>query len=216
MTRIERTHTQTHQPSPDRHVIGRFFTAVWQSQFWLRWLMGAVVVILVMATTLAYFGIVNLPIVSSVVYQPLTPIREVSAVGLSALGNGLDGQMSIAEGQLTTLLRQLKSIPGSVTVFYDLQAVVEPNRVQVYGRLFQADGYYRFTTDVEPVVAQGHLKFKANKLQVQKIGLPKSYIQPLLDQLATASNVTILNATVRQATAESGRINLTLEPYIAR
>jgi len=190
--------------------------AVWRSQGWLRKLISAALVLLVVVVVIAYFGIVNVPVISRMVYHPVEPVRRVLATKATPSLDVFDGQRVLTEGQLTALLQQLKHIPGSATLFYDLQAVVESGRVEIYGSLFQSGGYYRFTAHAEPAVNNGRLEFTTKDLHVQKIGLPASYVQPLFNQLAAACNVTLLNATVRQITTQTGQINLISEPASIR
>jgi hypothetical protein len=182
----------------------------------LRRLIGAALILLAIAVGLAHYGIVNVPMISSAIYRPVTPRREVPALAWAMPPEARNGRVDLTEGHLTALLGQLKRLPGSATVFYNLQAAVEPNRVEIYGQLFHANGFYRFTAEAEPQVAQGHLAFSAQRLRVQKIGLPKSYIQPLFDQLAVTGNGALLNMPISHLTATSGRMTFTIEPATLR
>ena len=217
MTRIERPLIANNRPTASSgHVFGRFVALAWRGPRWLRRLFGAVLVLLLLAVGLAYFGIVNVPMASRLVYHPVEPIRPVSAMEVTPGLDIVDSQRFLTEGQLTTLLQQLNKLPGSATVFYDLQATIEPNQIQIFGRLFQSDGYYRFIANAEPGVADGRLVFNAKDFHVQKVGLPVSIVQPLFNQLATVSNGALLNATVRRVTSATGQIDLTIEPKFIR
>ncbi|MFA6197937.1 MAG: hypothetical protein WC734_02130 [Patescibacteria group bacterium] len=211
MTRIERPLTPTTTPNPGSHAGGRLLSTLWRSNRWLRRLIGLAFILLIIASVVAYFGIANIPVISQIVYRPIVPIRPVLGEGWSTSIDALGGSGTINEGQLTTMLKQLDRLPGTATVFYDLQAVVESGKVQVNGRLFQSNGYYRFVADAEPVITEGHLAFAARNLRVQKINLPASYIQPLFNQLATVSNGAMLNAYIQNLATESSRINLTFK-----
>lgn len=217
MTRIERPIASNNRPTaPNGNAFGRWLSSAWRSPRWLRQLLGAALILLLIAVGLAYFGIANIPVVGRVVYRSVEPIRIVTAMEITPALDILDNRRVLTEGQLTTLLQQLERLPVSATVFYDLQAVIEPNQIQIFGRLFRSDGYYRFIAHAEPGVTEGRLTFTANNFQVQKVGLPVSIIQPLFNQLATVSNGALLNATVRQVTGDTGQINLTIEPKFIR
>lgn len=217
MTRIERPMAANNRPiAPSSHALGRFVALAWRGPRWLRRLFGSVLILIIIAVGLAYFGIANIPLASQMFYRPVEPIRTVSAMEVTPGSDILDSQRVFTEGQLTTLLQQLKRLPGSATVFYDLQATVEPNQIQIFGRLFRSDGFYRFIANAEPGAENGRLVFNTKDFQVQKVGLPASVVQPLFDQLATVGNGALLNATISRVTSASGQIDITIEPKFIR
>ncbi|MFA6533555.1 MAG: hypothetical protein WCT37_00105 [Patescibacteria group bacterium] len=173
------------------------------------------------AVVAARTGLVSLPVLTALVYQPPEPIHWVKNNAPRPLPNltAPASRLVLDEASLT------KSLQGSVQEFNLsqerlqirlAQVAIEPDNLEIFAQFSRpAGGYLSF--ELAPRLANGKLIFIVKKIKLGQLGLPRWLGGIALEQLLNSQLDELLAGSpmVFKAVAlETGRLIIDLEPAV--
>lgn len=180
-----------------------------------------VLVVLVFGAGLAIArtGLWDVPVLTPLFYQPAQPSRivNVDETALKTVGPMLSGTLEqyrsegrddlpLSEANLTSLL-QKAIIEQKNSPISDLQAVIEPNGIEISGQYHTARRPYRFFVTVWPSVNKGKMSFSVKQVRLEGLALPAALGNMIVHNYMPSSEAELNKALAQYLTVSNIRLS---------
>ncbi len=182
-------------------------------RFWLgprsclgQFMFVLILIALGLGIAVARTGLVTIPILTPLFYHPVEPTRKIqlNRAELHNIGPTLseileqyrsEGRLDLplSEENLTKLL-QVALVEREQPTLQDIQAVIEPDGIEVSGQLHSRRYPYHFDMTVWPTVKKGKITFSVRRAHLERVPLPASLGNAIVHNYLAASENTVNRA----------------------
>ncbi|MDP3964666.1 MAG: hypothetical protein Q8Q20_03365 [bacterium] len=172
-----------------------------------RFLGGVFLFGIAVAAIVAYFGFAEIPVLSKILYQPLSPTREIVFTEAEANGIGAvltkkfteqslkgDPEILLTETELTILLHQSLVLAQKWPI-ERIQVAITPSEMEFYGVIPKENAKHRFIVTAKPKLDDGKLGMRVTGAQLERVRVPGAVASGVIEALIGGS-LQSLNASL--------------------
>lgn len=198
MARVERI-IQSDQPEPKKRCWLGFVKKVIFPKGCLMRVLGLVLLLVIGSMAwLAYLGLFEVPLLTTLLYKPITPVREIivdsedsEKIGSVISGRleesaGLKFSLSLSEEELTSLIRSAL-MNNTELPFRNVQTAIEPQFIEIFGELVEEKRTYLVALNVIPVLEQRELQLQVVKSRIERLRIPSSLVELVVFDVISGS-----------------------------